>query len=308
MAPQNPRVLGTCPSETDLICATSGELPPAEWAIVRQHLAHCPMCRSRMRAILNTLATLAQLTGPDSPERLRAGRERLEELMATARAEREAMSPRRWLAAAAVLVALVVGIARFGTDPLDADEVVARAAAREIAVTMPADLWLWTFVPAADGQTSANGANTANSANSAANATSAPGATGAARATSPTGGNDGAWIPPGHAALPPRAVQMLQKHGFDLVHPLSLARLQTWRAAHPDRREQLAHQDEWFVVTSTTRGQVSEVELVIDKANYQLVKQTWLIAGMGRVVCERVRLDRRSGVPPRDASRSEPAR
>lgn len=266
MAPQYHRVLGPCPTEADLICATSGELPPEEFAVVRQHLAHCPDCPPRMREILETLNTCAQLANTDSPSRLQAGRERLEDLMAAARADREAMSPRRWLAVAAVLIVFVVGIALFRTDRLDADEVVRRAANHEPAITMPADLWRWTFIPGGDGQTSTN------------------------------------------AAPPPQAVQVLQAHGFDLANPLSLVRLQAWRDSQPDRRERLTHRDGWYVVTATTSGPLREVELVINKSNYQLVKQTWLIAGMGRVVCERVRLDRRSGVSSQEIPRSEPGR
>jgi hypothetical protein len=274
MEPAGHRVLGPCPSETDLVCATTGELPLDEWPVVRQHLEHCPSCRANVRAMLDTLSSYAQLVDPEPPERLQASRERLEGLMAAARAAREAVSPpRRWLAVAAALVAVVAGLTLFRTDPIAyADEVVARAAQRERAVTMPTDLWRLSFIPGADAQ--------------------------AARGNS--GASSGA-----DKALPAKVIQVLEEHGFDPNHPLSLARMQAWRASTPDRREQVTHRDKWLVVKSATRGTLREVELVIDEASYQLVKQTWLIAGMGRVVCERVRLEQPSGVPSREAPRAE---
>jgi hypothetical protein len=267
------RVRGPCPSDTDLMCSTTGELSPDAWRVVRQHLEHCPSCRANMRATLHTLSSYAQLMDPEPPERLQASRERLEGLMAAARADREAVSPwRRWLAAAAALVAVVTGL-MFRTDPIAyADEVVARAAQRERAVTMPADLWRLSFIPGAEAQT----------------------------AWGNNGASSGA-----EKALPAQVIRVLETHGFDPTHPLSLARLQAWRASNRDRREQVTHRDKWLVVKSATRGALREVELVIDEASYQLVKQTWVIAGMGRVVCERVKLGQPSGVPSREAPRAE---
>lgn len=250
MPPQHPRVPGLCPPEADLVCATSGELPPEEWAAVRQHLADCEKCRSKLREILDTLATCAQLPDLEPLEPVNAGREQLKDFMAAARADREAMSPRRWLAAAAMLFLVFALIALFRADRVDADEVVRRAADRELSITLPAGLWRWRFIP-----------------------------------------GEGDATQPAQAAVPPRAVETLQALGVDLEQPLSVARLQAWRASHPDRREYLTQRDHLYVVTSKTQGPVREVELVIEKSTYQLVKQTWLIAGLGRVVCERITLD-----------------
>lgn len=280
MAPQPPRELGPCPPEADLICATSGELPPEESAVVRQHLALCPICGPKMCAILDTLAALAQ-PDDESPERFEADLAEQRALMDAARAGREAMSPRRWLVATAMFFLFLVGLTLLRTD-VDADEVLRRATTREPTVTMPADLWLWTFSDA-DEQAAAPGENP-NNANSANRATNTQGANKSA------GESYRATIHPNPRALPPQAVQVLQAHGFDLSHPLSLEKLQAWRAQHPDRREQLTHRDKFFAITSTTKGSLHEVEVVIDEKTYQLVKQAWVIAGMGRVVCERVKL------------------
>ena len=268
MAPQNRQVLGPCPSDEDLFLATSGEVPPETWPIVRQHLEHCPLCREKMRATLDTLDTLdtlttwAQLAEPEPPTRMRARRERMEDLMDAAIADREAGSPRRWLAVALALVAIVVGITLLRTDRVAyADEVVALAAQREPAISLSAVRWRLRFLPSANGQTAS--------------------------------GDHGAQVWHDKAALPAQVIQMLQAHGFDPHHPLSLVRLQAWRASQPDRRDQVTHRDGWLVVqTATERSALREIEIVIDQASLQVVKQTWLFAGLGRVVCERVTNER----------------
>lgn len=278
MAPQDRQVLGPCPSDGDLLLATSGELPPDAWPIVRQHLEHCPMCREKMRVTIDMLDTCAQLAERDTPTQRRANRERLNDLMDAARADREAVSPRRWLAVAAVLVALVTGITLSRTGRVAyADEVVARAVQREHAISMPADRWRFRFHSSAGGQT--------------------------------TSGRNDASVWKDKAALPAQVIQVLQAHGFDPDHPLSLARLQAWRASQPDRREQVTHQDGWLVVQSVTRrSALHEIELFIDEASFHVVKQTWLFAGLGRVICERVTLEqrrrnRKPGAPRPEAGR-----
>jgi hypothetical protein len=260
---QDSRVFGPCPSDGDLICASSGELPPDEWPVVQRHLEHCADCRTRMRTIVQTLqicATSTEETDPAAELRVRAHRERLEDLMAAARADREVRSPRRWLAVAAALLAFVAGLALFRGDRVAyADEVVARAAQRELAFRMPTDRWRFRVIPSAGRQTSAARLHSSISQDA--------------------------------TAAPAEVVELLQAHGFDPEHPLSLARLQAWRTSQPDRREQVTHRDGWLVVQSgTQRGALRHVELFIDEATFQVVKQTWSFAGIGQVVCERIRL------------------
>jgi hypothetical protein len=278
MEPQDRQVLGPCPSDGDLLLATSGELPPDAWPIVRQHLEHCPRCWEKTRVTVDMLDTCAQLAERDTPTHRRASRERLEELMDAARADREAVSPGRWFAVAAMLFALVTGITLSRTGRVAyADEVVSRAAQREHAISMPADHWRFRFHSSADGQT--------------------------------TSGSHDASVWKDKAALPAQVVQVLQAHGFDPRHPLSVVRLQAWRASQPDRREQVTHRDGWLVVqTATRRSALREIELVIDDTSFQVVKQTGLFAGLGRVICERVTLEQRRKDRGAGAPRPEPGR
>jgi hypothetical protein len=259
---QDHQGLGPCPSEGDLLCASSGDLPPDERLRVRQHLEHCPACRATMREQLGTLQAYAAHLDEEPPAALEqdARLARLEDLLNAARADREARSPRRWLAVAAALMLLVAGAALFRNDRVAyADEVVARAAQREHTLSTPADRWRLRFIPSEGDQTTA------------------------------AHQDPSAWRNETSAPPPPQIIELLQAHGFDPRHPLSLAGLQAWRASHPDRREQVTHHDGWLVVqSSTTRGGLRHVEVVLDEASFLVVKQTWSFAGMGRVVCERV--------------------
>jgi hypothetical protein len=259
MESQDHQVPGPCPSDGDLLLAIDGELPPDAWPIVRLHLEHCPRCRAKTHALLDTfdmLGTRAQHAKPGRPMRMRPGREWLNDLLDAARADREAVSPRRWFAAAAALAVLVVSITLSRTGRVAyADEVVARAVQREPAISMPGSRWRFRF------QSDAGRTVTLDEIDK--------------------------------AALPAQILQMLQAHGFDPHHPLSLARLQAWRASQPDRREQVTHRDKWLVVqTATPQSALREIEIVIDEASFRVVKQTWLFAGLGRVVCERVTNER----------------
>lgn len=256
---QDHPVLGSCLSDADLLCASSGELPPDEWPMVLQHLALCPACAAKARHQLRVLRLCAVLEDARPAPDLQARRERLRDLMDAARADRAAGSPQRWLAVAAAVIALVAGLTLFPDDPLaHADEVVARAMHRERTLSLTADHWRFYVIPSGHD-------------------------------ASPTWQDD--------ATMPAQVTRLLETHGFDPDHPLSVARLQAWRAAQPERLERVTREDRWLVVQSgIERGTLRQVELVIDKTSFQVVKQTWLFAGVGRVVCERIGV----APPPRD--------
>jgi hypothetical protein len=274
-----------CPSDADLLCASSGELPPDEWQVIREHLEDCPACRSKTQEMLRLLQLLARYyVDADSPADRHARGERLIELMDARRADREAGAPRRWLVVAAGLIAVVAAISLFRGDRVAyADEIVARIAQREHTLTLPTDRCLVRIIPNEGGQPIARHPDPLNREDEAPAPTEAM----------PT------------EAMPLEAVQLLREHGFDPDHPLSVERLQAWRASQPDRRDHVTREDRWLVVQSNIeQGRLRQVELVIDETSYQVVKQTWLFAGIGRIVCERLTLEApRVRVTPKGTAR-----
>jgi hypothetical protein len=277
MEPQDPGDLGPCPDHPDLVLAVTSDLTADEWRVVQPHLEHCPKCRPIVQEIVDTESAFAQIVPVDSPERQRARHEWQNDLMAASRAAREAVSLLRWIAVVAAIVVLFAGSGSFRDWRAYADEILALAAQRERVFTTSSDVWLMTFSPSTDGYTGAA-----------------------------SGGHGfGSSASRDNARLPASVMQLLREHGLGLTQPLSVARVQEWRASQRHKRDRVTRSDGWLVIQSTTRGPLTEVELLIDESSYQVLKQTWVIAGVGRVVYERITLGHHPVAPLREVPRRE---
>ena len=102
-----------CPNKTDWVLYASGELPPARRQVLETHLAGCGACRREAQGMARGLAALATL------EREPAVRPQVMETLRTRARETTLALPTvaslwrryRWVAAAAAIVVLAVGLA-----------------------------------------------------------------------------------------------------------------------------------------------------------------------------------------------------
>jgi anti-sigma factor RsiW len=102
-----------CPNETEWVLYASGELPPSRRQVLESHLAGCDACRREAESLVRGLAALATLerTPAVRPEVMETLRARAREA-ATARSTVVSIWHRyRWVAAAAAVVVLAVGLA-----------------------------------------------------------------------------------------------------------------------------------------------------------------------------------------------------
>jgi Putative zinc-finger len=100
-------------SDQELVLAADGELPPRRDAPVREHLAGCPICRTRLAAIESASVDFARLHRQNPDPRLppaAAARAMLKVQLAELAAAPDGNGSRRMAYAAAVFLAAALGI------------------------------------------------------------------------------------------------------------------------------------------------------------------------------------------------------
>jgi hypothetical protein len=106
--------------------------------------------------------------------------------------------------------------------------------------------------------------------------------------------------------VPERVVALLKAHGFELRRPLSVAPVQAWRDSRSVPHDRVWRRNGHLIVQASAgdaAGALREVEIVINEARFEVVKQSWVFAGVGRVECELLLPDN----PPASAASGRPA-
>lgn len=273
-----------CPPLAALLRVSDGEASLAERRLLSPHLWHCAKCRDRLSALESLAEECASVVDPvDAGTNASVG-EFVAGLHQHVRAKPVSVGgARRWLPAAVVVPAMVflLLLSRSHTVVVQAEELLTRALQVESADPAPASAARVRWLPLTSAfQPSRREAS----------------------AMLHSASDD----PSGAAAVDPVVVGQLREHGIELGQTLSIKPFRTWRAGLSDRRDVVIELDDLIVLrTSTSRGRIRAAEVAVRRHSYILVRETFILDGLGRLDIER-RADNEARVPGSLAS--EPPR
>jgi hypothetical protein len=238
---------GLCPSLAELMCASTRELPPDEQRAVSRHISRCPRCQAELRASQGFLDHIAADADYLFQTERTPSRPRLTVFT------RPIATPAGWWSLAAALVGMVALFGGFlrSPDVAHADEILARLAQRE-SYSSPRDPWfVWRGDPSSRGLS-------------------------AQRALD-------ARVLLDDASASRTLDALLHERGFALRDPFNIAAIQAWSARLAQRQDRVVYRDGEIVVTITGRDALREIELTIDPAEFVVIGQRWMFAGVGQL-------------------------
>jgi hypothetical protein len=267
----SPRGSG-CASEADLICLISGELTEGEIREISLHIKGCANCQASLRTLRVVFQSCALAVGQEegqwtAPAAKRATFRRLLAHQAETDAARRMANVRRLLPVAAALLAAFLPIALMWAKATEAESVVRRAVAQEsqehvIGGSEEPLRFLW--IPS-------TGESRGGISDRAAGATLRP--------------LDASELTREIAAL-------LDADGFNRREPLSATRAAAWRAAQREREDVVSRRGGLlYVRTAVAVGRLREVTVVVREEDWQVVGQSWVFFGLGRLEVERLGTD-----------------
>jgi hypothetical protein len=300
-----------CPSLGDLVLAADGGLSPSHKTSMMAHLRQCAACRDRLNQANAFLEASADMEAADGAVEISSsdsvsvaamaigldeelGAEYDSEAKTEARNHefvrrlhrqkqdvihrQPAGRMRQWLPAAALIPLLIVGltVSRMQTV-VRAEELLSRASHHERS--QPADRLqrvhirltpgIPAFAPLASGSRPA-----------------APRVPAFLSVRDMTGGvaldawPDATEASGAHAAL----ADTLARHGFVSRQPLSLSGVHAWRATPGRKHDEVFISGDLLVLrTTTSAGELREVELTVRRHDYHVVKLTLAFEGLGRL-------------------------
>ena len=268
-----------CPSAHVLLCASTGELPPREGREVVAHLCRCAACRDEFGRLIRTFMMVAGRDEFYSPVSASATARFVSRLHAQKQASLPVTSATRakqWLPAAAVIFVVFMGaMLTRGTVVVQADQVLRQALLRERSYLPVHDAWLQIDVK----PIIVNGRPRVRTVS----------------ALRPVSELRLAGAPPElRQVLPHDVASALDEYRVDWEAPLDVHTFQAWRARLGERHDAVTRGRRDIVLrTSTPIGAVlREVELVLDRESYQVVRIAWTVAEIGRLEIAR------SAAPP----------
>jgi hypothetical protein len=285
-----------CPGRAALLLVKDDELPTRAASDILTHLRSCTACQKTVERadVFSALAAVISDEEREGETALKRRRERafmraLQAQAEMARSLAPSWSVRRWLSAAA-LIPLLLGAAmspRTGTV-VKADELLTRVATREQSFQANrverVRIRLTPGIPAF-----------------APNSSRMPRVAPFSAVRDIASGREPDVWP---VAISPRTAgesleRILARHGFDWRKPLSLEHYRKWRASLADRRDEIQPVDDLLILrTTTSDGQIRETQLVVHRSEYDVVKLTLGLEGLGRLEIEKI--DSRP-LPVRDA-------
>lgn len=265
----NPKV-EACPTDEDLICLASGELPSGESRDIRRHLDQCSSCQASLRELGEVFQATAIVVAEDEEPRdqgLRQYAEFRRALRARSWSEpQKSVAFRRILPVAAMLLAAILPVVIARTTQYNAGTVVQHAVDRERPGGLAEEpheplrfRWIPEYQPdEVKAPSSTKGSGRAPSF--------------LLEVTDPT--SEIAWL--------------LDSHGFNRREPLSASRLATWRAALSAHSDRVVRRDGLlYVRTLVPHGKLREVVVVIREDDWRVVGQEWVFSDLGRLRVER---------------------
>jgi hypothetical protein len=310
-----------CPPLGDLVLAADGGLSPSHKAAMTMHLRQCGACRERLQQanafieahadVMSDAMADFRSAGADASDSLdsvsdvamdigldeRLGAEYDSEAKAEARFQEftrrlhkqkqdvihhqpaPAARIRRWLPLAALIPLMIVGLtfSRMQTV-VRAEELLSRASRHERSLSP--DFWQRLHIRLTPGIPAF-----------------APLVPAGPRPAAPrvkpflavrdvTGGvtldawPDATEASGGHVVL----ADTMARHGFDSRQPLSLSGVHAWRATPGEKRDEVSVSGDLLVLrTTTTVGELREVELTVRRTDYHVVKLAFVFEGIGRL-------------------------
>jgi hypothetical protein len=257
----------SCPSDSELLRSTSGDLSARRAERVRAHLQECDRCRSRVHGWNTALEAYSTYTEDEHSATPRLSTFQ-HALLAEddARRQRTMVLRRRWSSLAAVAATILVAVVWYmqAEVRLDAEEVITRAADFEHRRSVR---------PAAAVRI--RRAGTSNQAP----ATTGP--QGRAGNTREIAFDSGPLLerPSKEAAAARDLGERLVVYGFNWQNPMSAQQFGRWRQTARARHDRVEWLNGGLIKVSTVaEGLISEAELVVRNHTYEPVTQRWCFA------------------------------